>query len=177
MENMLQRPHDVFWDRARTRQVETRGVILRAALEQARDELTRTRSSMPRHWRWGDLHQLNLVNPTLGDDSNPLRFLFNRGSYDLAGGFSVVDATSYDATEGYDATSVPSMRMIVPLDNLDAARWVNLTGASGHAYSPHYTDQTSLWLAGKTLPWAFSEHAVKASTQETLTLQPQSLVP
>ena len=48
------------------------------------------------------------------------------------------------------------MRMVVPLDDLDASRWINLTGASGHAYNDHYTDQTELWADGETLPWVFS---------------------
>jgi penicillin amidase len=177
VENLLNRPHDAFWDKVHTVKVETRDDILREALENARDELTRLRSSVPRHWRWGDLHQLKLVNPTLGAGSDPLRFLFNRGPYDVPGGPSVVDATSFDASKGYDATSVPSMRMIVPLDNLDAARWIDLTGESGHAYNPHYTDQTALWLEGKTLPWAFSQSAVEAATEDTLTLRPKAGTP
>ena len=58
------------------------------------------------------------------------------------------------------------MRMIVPLDDLDASRWVDLTGESGHAYNDHYTDQTELWLAGRTLPWPFSPDAVAAATTD-----------
>jgi penicillin amidase len=170
----MARPNDVFWDDVHTRHVvETRDDILRAALEQARDELTRTRSSVPRQWRWGDIHQLTLVNPTLGSSDSPVAFMFNRGPYGVPGGSSVVDATGFDASEGYDASSVPSMRMIVPLDNFDAARWVDLTGESGHAYNSHYTDQTTLWLEGKTLPWSFTPEAVRATTAETLTLRPQ----
>ena len=163
VENLLKRPHDSFWDNVNTHNVvETRDGILRAALEDARDELTRTRSSVPKNWRWGDLHQLVLRNPTLGSRTSPVAFLFNRGPYDVPGGSSVVDAASFDASKGYDVTSAPSMRMIVPLDDLDAARWVDLTGESGHAYNDHYTDQTELWLAGKTLPWAFSPAAVRS---------------
>ena len=55
------------------------------------------------------------------------------------------------------------MRMIVPMDDLDAARWINLTGASGHAFDSHYADQADLWAKGQTLPWAFSSKAVHSS--------------
>ena len=41
------------------------------------------------------------------------------------------------------------MRMVVDLDDLDGSRWVNLTGASGHAFDAHYTDQTELWVDGR----------------------------
>ena len=178
VENLLEKPHDVFWDDVDTpRVVETRDDILKAALEDARDELTRTRSSVPRQWHWGDIHQLKLVNPTLGSSDSLVAFMFNRGPYGVSGGSSVVDATGFDPSEGYDVSSAPSMRMIVPLDDLDAARWVDLTGESGHAYDSHYTDQTELWLEGKTLPWAFSPEAVGAATAETLTLRPQAPSP
>ncbi|MGI8702646.1 MAG: penicillin acylase family protein [Nocardioidaceae bacterium] len=173
VENLLAKPHDSFWDDVRTTRVESREDILRSALEDARDELTRLRSSVPEHWRWGDLHRLTLRNPTLGASGSPVAFLFNRGPYDVAGASSVVDAAGYDASVGYEVTSVPSMRMIVPLDDLDGARWVDLTGESGHAYDEHYTDQTTLWLAGQTLPWAFSRNAVSAATENTLTLRPE----
>ncbi len=84
----------------------------------------------------------------------------------------MVDATSWDASVGYEVTSVPSMRMVVSLADLDSSTWVNLTGASGHAFSPHYTDQTELWADGETLPWAFSRNAVDAATTDTLRLVP-----
>jgi penicillin G amidase len=64
------------------------------------------------------------------------------------------------------------MRMIVPLDDLDAARWINLTGASGHAFDGHYTDQTKLWAAGETLAWRFTRDAVRSSAADTLVLEP-----
>jgi penicillin amidase len=49
---------------------------------------------------------------------------------------------------------------------------VNLAGASGHAFSPHYTDQTELWADGRTRFWAFTRPAVEDATQERLTLKP-----
>ena len=103
--------------------------------------------------------------------------MFNRGRYELGGGPSLVDAISWDASEdGYDVSTVPSMRMIVPLDDLDAARWINLTGASGHAYNDHYTDQTELWADGETLPWFFTREAIEDAGGDTLTLEPRRLV-
>jgi penicillin amidase len=115
---------------------------------------------------------LTLRNQTLGSEGSPVAFLFNRGGYRLRGGGSLVDATSWDATKGYHATDVPSMRMIVAMNDLDAARWINLTGASGHAFNSHYTDQTSLWLKGETLAWPFGAKAVDDAADHTLVLKP-----
>jgi penicillin amidase len=64
------------------------------------------------------------------------------------------------------------MRMVVSLADLDASRWVNLTGASGHAFDKNYVDQTKLWVEGKTLAWPFSRKAVDAAAAHTLTLLP-----
>jgi penicillin G amidase len=171
--NLLDKPHNALWDDADTSGVvETRDDIVLQAMLDARDELTRKASRDPHEWEWGRLHTLTLRNESLGAVGSPVAFLFNRGGYRLSGGPAVVDASSWDATKGYAATAVPSMRMIVPLDDLDAARWINLTGASGHAYDGNYTDQTQLWLDGKTLPWAFSRGAVEAAGEHTLTLRP-----
>jgi penicillin amidase len=173
VEKLLDDPDNAFWDDRDTNEVETRDDILEEALLDARDELTEIQSRDPHTWQWGKIHQLNLVNPTLGDDSSPVRFMFNRGRYELGGAPSLVNAISWDASEGsYDVTTVPSMRMVVPLDDLDASRWINLTGASGHAYNDHYTDQTRLWADGETMAWFFTRKAIDDAGGETLTLQP-----
>ncbi len=66
---------------------------------------------------------------------------------------------------------VPSMRMVVNLGDLDKSRWINLTGASGHAYSAHYTDQTDKW-AKETAAVGLLQEAVDDSTSDTLVLKP-----
>ncbi len=175
VERLVKQPDNEFWDDVRTPKRETRDDILREAEIHARDALTEMRSRVPHDWRWGDLHTLTLQNPTLGSDGSPVAFLFNRGGFRLAGGPSIVDATSWNAAEpGFSATVVPSMRMIVPLGDLNAARWINLGGESGHAYDAHYTDQTKLWVAGQTVAWPFSRSAVQADATDVLHLRPSS---
>ncbi|HEU0183298.1 MAG TPA: penicillin acylase family protein, partial [Agromyces mariniharenae] len=58
------------------------------------------------------------------------------------------------------------------LDDLDASRWINLTGASGHAFHGHYADQAPLWQEGETRDWPFTLDAVREAASETLQLQP-----
>ena len=162
-----------WWDDIDTEQVETRDVVLRTALRRARDVITTAQSKDPDDWTWGGLHQLELVNPTLGESGiGVVEGLFNRGPFDVAGGGGLVNATSADASQGYEVTAVPSMRMVVDLADPDRSRWIQLTGNSGHAFGPHYLDQFPLWQRGETLPWAFSADAVAESARDTLTLQP-----
>lgn len=174
IDSIIDRPGNHWWDDVTTLSVrETRDEVLAAAMRDARDELTMKQSRQPSEWRWGKLHRLELVNPTLGDSGVGLvNRLFNRGPYEAAGGSGIVDATSWDASEGYDVTAVPSMRMIVDLDDLDRSRWIQLTGNSGHAFHPHYVDQQKLWSKGETLPWVFGRKAVEDATEDTLTLRP-----
>ena len=90
----------------------------------------------------------------------------------VGGGESIVNATGWTASEGYDVDWAPSMRMVVSMANLDDSRWVNLTGVSGHPFDSHYVDQTKLWVAGQTLPWNFSRASVEKAGEDTLTLTP-----
>ena len=174
---LLERPDDAWWDDSTTDdQVETRDDILRTAMRDARDELTSRQALDPTEWSWGHLHRLDLHSPTLGESGvGPVEWLVNRDGWQVGGGSSTVDATSWDAVEGYDVTSAPSMRMVVSLADFDDSRWINLSGVSGHPFDSHYTDQTDLWADGKTLPWAFSPDAVTDAGEDVLTLEPDAV--
>ncbi|MCI0686550.1 MAG: penicillin acylase family protein [Sporichthyaceae bacterium] len=171
---LLVNPTDPWWDDVSTEAVrETRDDILRAAMKDARDELTRLMGKDIGRWRWGTVHKLELTNQTFGTSGiAPIEGLFNRGPLRLGGGESIVDATGWNATEGYEVIWVPSMRMVVDLAELDQSRWINLTGASGHAYSDHYWDQARLWARGETTPMRSSRAVVEAAAEHTLTLEP-----
>ncbi|WP_347353556.1 penicillin acylase family protein [Intrasporangium sp.] len=176
MEQLLKDPKNDWWDDKTTPGVvETATEILKRALVDARLDLARKLGKEPVTWRWGRLHQLNLKHPVMGADSvpGPVRWLFDQGGIELGGGNSIVDANAWDASaEGYDVTAGPSMRMVVDLSALDASRWVNSTGQSGHAMSDHYTDQVDAWAANQTFPWPFSAAATERAAQHTLTLSP-----
>jgi penicillin amidase len=171
---LLREPDSPWWDDVHTENaVEAREDILVAAMEKARDDLTSMQAEDPDKWSWGGLHELRLQNQTLGQSGlGPVEALFNRGPYQLGGGTGSVLATAWEASEGFDVTAVPSMRMVVPLDDLDASRWVVLGGASGHAFSSHYNDQTEVWAAGETVEWPFSEPAVQSAAEDVLRLVP-----
>jgi len=171
---LLREPGSVWWDDVSTDEVrETRDDVLLEALQRGRDDMTRLRARDPDMWSWGHLHRLTLVNPTLGaSGTGVVDAMFNRGPYELGGGDGTVNATSWDPTQGYEVTALPSMRMVVSMADLDASRWVQVTGASGHAYSGNYTDQTDLWVAGETLSWPFSREAVDAAVRDRLVLTP-----
>jgi penicillin G amidase len=147
--------------------------LLAHAMKNARWELTSKLGKDIDTWSWGRLHRLMLKNQTIGTDGPGfMQFLLNRGPWDLGGGKDAVNATGWNAAGGYEVIWVPSMRMVVNLDDFDKSRWINLTGASGHAYNPHYVDQMDKWSEGAMLPWAFSEKAVEKGTEDKMALTP-----
>ncbi|GAA3230696.1 penicillin acylase family protein [Streptomyces sp. NPDC006186] len=150
-----------------------RDELFARAMIDARWELTAKLGKDIDTWSWGRLHRLFLKNQTLGTEGPGIvKYVLNRGPWKLGGGEAAVNASGWNAAGGYGVVWVPSMRMVVNLGNLDKSKWINLSGASGHAYNAHYTDQTDKWAAGELLPWSFSPQAVDDSTGDTLTLQP-----
>ncbi len=147
--------------------------LFRRAMVDARWELTAKLGKDIDTWSWGRLHRLFLKNQTLGTEGPGfLQYILNRGPWKLSGGEATVNASGWNAAGGYGVVWVPSMRMVVNLSDLDKSKWINLTGASGHAYNAHYTDQTDKWADGELLDWSFSDDAVDESTSDTLVLRP-----
>jgi len=170
---LLADPASPWWDDRDTPATEQRDDILRAAMEDAHKELTDRLGGTPSAWRWGDLHTLELRNQSFGQSGiAPVEWLFNRGPYATAGGDSVVNATGWSAPDGYGVDWVPSMRMVVDLNNLDRSRWVNLTGASGHAFHPYYIDQVELWRTGESTPMRWERETIEREARHTLALMP-----
>ncbi len=174
VERLLELPGNDWWDDATTDDVrEQRDDVLRLAMRTARDDLTSAQSPNSKEWRWGDLHELALTSTTLGESGvGMVERLFNRDGWETPGSGSAVNATSWDAAEGYAVTSAPSMRMVISLADFEDSRWISLSGVSGHPFSGHYTDQTDLWAEGESLSWPFSADEVEAAEEDTLTLVP-----
>ncbi|MGW8482540.1 penicillin acylase family protein [Microbacterium sp. NPDC055903] len=169
---MLDDPSDPLWTNEEL-DVEGMDEMLALSAEQAYDELSARQGDVVERWNWGDLHAITLTSDTLGSSGiAPIELLFNRGPYRVSGGASVVNATGWELGESYATTTVPSMRMVVDLADLDASTWIHLTGTSGHAFHAHYTDQTEDWAAGRQRAWAFSADAVDTAAVDTLVLQP-----
>ncbi|MFD3379012.1 MULTISPECIES: penicillin acylase family protein [unclassified Streptomyces] len=166
---------NAWWSAPKTRTddaVDTRDELFKRALTDARWELTAKLGKDIDSWNWGRLHRLYLKNQTLGlEGPGFLKYMLNRGPYNMGGGEAAVNATGWNAAGGYSVVWVPSMRMVVNLEDFDKSKWINLTGASGHAYSAHYIDQTGKWIKGELLPWAYKERAVDAKTSDTLVLK------
>lgn len=177
LDNLLQSPEDPWWDDVMTEEVvETRDAVLRQAMTQARDELTEAQGKDPQTWQWGKMHVLDLVANAFGDSGiAPVEWLFNRGPYAAGGGGNIVLANSWNANDdSYVLTNIPTFRMVVDFGDLDASQWVNQSGQSGHPGHPNYDDQIAAWQTNEAPQMAWTDEAIAAETEHTLTLVPST---
>ncbi|MER7754803.1 penicillin acylase family protein [Kitasatospora sp. NPDC097643] len=173
----LDKPDSSWWTYIDSQHKEQKGLdnLLKEAMRNARQDLTSLLSKDVSTWSWGRLHKLTLREQTLGTDDSSIASglvhrLLNRGPYRLSGGSAAVDAAGWNAAAGYEVDWIPSMRMVVDLSDLDSSRWINVGGASGHAFHDNYNDQTDLWLKGRLLTWAYTPDAVEKATKHKLVL-------
>ena len=122
------------------------------------------------------MHVLDLVANAFGDSGiAPVEWLFNRGPYAAGGGGNIVLANSWNADEdSYVLTNIPTFRMVVDFGDLDASQWVNQSGQSGHPGHPNYDDQIAAWQTNEAPQMAWTDEAIEAETEHTLTLVPRT---
>jgi penicillin amidase len=169
--SLLDKPDSEWWVNDRIGAV-GRDSMLARVLTRAAKEGVDLMGSDTSAWQWGKIHTMELTNASFGNSGvAPIEWLFNRGPYQLAGGSSIVNAVGWDAEVGYTVNWVPSLRQVISLANWDDSSWLNLTGASGHAFHPNYVDQMPLWQRHETRPWLFSLDAVTAAAKDTLHLR------
>jgi penicillin amidase len=164
-----------WWDDKTTTDVqETRKEMIRKSFEQGIAELEDMLGRDPAKWNWGDMHAATFRNGTLGESGvPPIEALFNRGPFPTGGGESIVNATGWSVIDGYQTTSLPSMRMIVDLGNLNNSVTVHTTGQSGHAYHPHYADMAPLWAKVEYYSMLWNESEITSGAEQHLVLTPK----
>lgn len=173
MRRLLEDPNNAWWDDVTTAAVERRDDTIAHAMADAVKELSGLQGESPKQWTWGELHTLTPTHATFGESGiAPLEWLFNGPEVPTSGGASIVNATGWTAGTGYAVDGVPSMRMIVDLNNLNESRWIQLTGNSGHAFHDNYDDQLELWRTGQTVTFRFEKVTIEREKAHTLTLKP-----
>ena len=170
---ILTTPDSPWWDRADTAETESRDDILTAAVDAAVAELEESQGTDFTAWRWGAMHTLTVTHQSLGTSGIAvIEQIFNGRTVESGGGTGLVNATGWNSLSGYEVTTVPSMRMIVDLQDFDRSQWINLTGNSGHPYHRNYADQLPYWRDGIMLPMTWSRSAIDDAALDTLVFVP-----
>jgi penicillin amidase len=173
MEAIIAQPQSKWWDNRATPAVEGRDEILRQAFVAGLAELEKLQGKDPAKWSWGDLHTITFRNQSLGESGvAPLEALLNRGPFPTAGGEAIVNATGWDAVDGFQVDWLPSMRMIVDLGDFERSLSVHTTGQSGHAFHPHYADMVDLWRTIQYHPMRYAADGIQSSAEAHLHLIP-----
>ncbi len=169
---LVTEPDHAWWDDVNTADVEDRDVIFTRAFRAAIEELKGTLGRNPDNWRWGDLHTLSLHHDLM--DNFPLvNKMFNTGPFPTSGGSSIVNATGWSARSGdYGVDSLPSMRMIVDLGNLQNSRSIHTTGQSGHAGHSHYIDMANPWRMIDYHPMHWDTAEVQLAAESHVVFKP-----
>jgi penicillin G amidase len=139
------------------------------ALSSAVDDLNRRGGAGAGRRPWGDWHATTFTYPLAIDDAGRRRFdvgPFARGGY--------ADTVMSTAGQMFDATTGASFSAIVDTGDWDASVAQNAPGQSESPDSPHFADLARAWAAGDYFSLAFSDAAVAASAESTLTLVPRS---
>ena len=177
-----------WWDDVGTAdRQETREDILKKSLADAASALTTQLGGDPAGWTWGKVHFALFKSQALGD--SPVAFLFNRGPFEVDGGWAIVNNTGGDAGQAYpnpdrpsdppgklaDAfreRQSPSLRQVVDLGDLNASRFIHTVGQSGLPYHPHYQDLVDLWRNIQYAPMWWNRVDVEGNAEGTLNLTP-----
>lgn len=138
------------------------------ALTSAVDEWLATSDQNGTRAPWGRLHTLTFAHPLGVTEAGRRRF--NVGPFALGGYGATLRATHASGTA---VTSGASFRQIIDLADWDRSMATNAPGQSGSPGSPHFADLARLWAASEYFPVAFSEGAVQAAAESTLTLTPR----
>jgi penicillin amidase len=165
-----------WWDSKLTSNlIESKEDILKLSFAQAVSETISLLGNDESKWKWGNLHTATFKNQTLGNSGIALiESLFNRGPYPTSGGSSIVNATGWDASQGFEVISLPSLRMIVDFSNFDSSLSVNTTGQSGHAFNSNYIDLVDKWRNIQYYPFLFSREGIINNSDLLLTLRPEN---
>jgi penicillin amidase len=168
---IIRDPNSHWWDdQATIDRRETRDDIVMLAAEDAMLQLTR-RFGPESEWAWDRLHAVKFSH-SLGAGGRLLDRFFSRGPVPIAGDGETVNKTTIDLQEPYRTADLASYRQILDVGAWDNSRAVITTGQSGHARSPHYFDQNSLWRQGEYHTLPFSRQAVVAARTSQLVLIP-----
>jgi len=168
---LVDQPENPWWNDTSTPEREIMTDILKLTFEESCKELKKDFGKDPASWQWGELHTITFQNQVMSSFPFVNKF-FNRGPFPAAGGNEIVNATGWDPGNPYVIDWLPSMRMIINLNDLSNSLSIHTTGQSGHAYHPHYIDMADLWRNIYYHPMLWDIDHVKRQAESLLILTP-----
>jgi penicillin amidase len=171
-DEIFERPASPFWGSGNKAESPSPALKIEKALTRTFDFCAARMEPDPRKWSWGRLHRHAFRHP--GASSLFTRMLLNPPPCPASGDGNTLNVSwSVPALDSYDVTTIPSMRMITSLGDIDSLRIVGPLGQSGQPGHAHYEDLTPLWLRGEQVPIPLTRAAVEKIAKDRLTLVPK----
>jgi len=136
---------------------------IRSAFQHTMDTISSMYGSDVSTWEWGTLHKVALMHPMGGVPIVERLFKVNRGPYAIGGSSHTVSPYSYPKGKDFIANHGASERHIFHTADWDRSLTVIPTGTSGIPASPHYLDQTQLYINNMYHRDHFSREAVETN--------------
>ncbi|MDF1575723.1 MAG: penicillin acylase family protein [Bacteroidales bacterium] len=134
---------------------------IRTAFRQAVDTIGTMYGPDVSAWEWGALHKVALMHPLGSVSIVEKLFKVNRGPYAIGGSSHTVSPYSYPEGRSFVANHGASERHIFHTADWDKSLTVIPTGISGIPASPHYLNQTPLYINNQYHRDFYSREAVE----------------
>ena len=171
LQKMVVENRSAWFDNVATAdKTETRDDLFHLAAQKTAEKLAAALGSDPAQWLWGKVHVHEFVSPIRR--SGPGSEWLGGGSHPAPGSGETLYRGLYQFSQPYKVTVPASIRMVADLSDPDKILAVMPGGITGRQFDPHTTDQVESYMNGTKVYWWFSDKAIKAHTQHTLTLNP-----
>lgn len=164
---LIQKEDSPWWDNRNTpEKKETRQQIFLQAFLKTIKELE-SHAEFP-NMEWGQVHTMEHPHP-LGT-IDVLRPFFNVGPFPAPGGRETINNAAFDLNPvgKYEISYGPAMRRIINFADAENAITILPTGNSGNLMSPHYKDQSELFVLGKFRKMMMNEAEIKQSANHLI---------
>jgi len=150
----------LWLDDVTTKEIETFQNWVVIGFKEAASTLKNRIGGEPSALQWGRLHRWDLKHPLGRIALLDSVFNFNRGPFPVGGSFHTIRPFTYSFNKPYTSAFGASQRHIFSTADWDQSLTIIPTGISGIPASPHYCDQTELYVADKYRNDLFSKTTV-----------------
>jgi penicillin amidase len=151
--------------------VETRDELFVQAALDVREKLGKALGADPAKWTWGEVHQIEFVNPIRRSGFG--KSLLGGGRYPMGGSSETLYRAMYDFGKPYGVTVPASLRMVADLGDDEKVLAVLPGGVVGRSFEPHQKDQIPAYMNGDKVCWWFSDGEIERHAKSEQVLKPK----
>lgn len=161
---LMRNDSSLWWDNKITEErKETREDIFVEGFRKAVLDLQELKGNDLLEWKWGSVHTINHPHPLGNVDL--LKPFFDVGPIPAPGGNETVNNSgfTFNNKASNEAYFGPAMRIIIDFADVENAISILPTGNSGNIMSPHYDDQSEMYVNGEFRKMMMNEKEIRES--------------